>query len=109
MREGFGDYVASLPAGPLFPTVRLDGQGRLANTASHILNPWLREIGITDPRKVFHSWRHTFKTMCRGRIEEEIHDALTGHSGGSIGRDYGDYPMGVLRAAVEKLPDPVMQ
>lgn len=106
MREGFGAYVASLPAGPLFPTVKVDRHGLAANRASHIVNPWLREIGITDPRKVFHSHRHTFKTLCRGRMEEEIHDAITGHSNGSIGRDYGEYPMPMLREAIERLPDP---
>jgi integrase len=108
MREGFGEYVASLSAGPLFPTVKIDRDGLAANNASHILNPWLRDIGITDPRKVFHSHRHTFKTRCRGRMEEEIHDAISGHSNGSIGRGYGEYPMPVLREAIERLPDPTV-
>jgi integrase len=104
MAEGFAAYVGSLPTGPLFPTLRLDGEGRLANNASNIIMPWLRDkIGITDPRKVFHSWRHTFKTNCRGKIAEEIHDAITGHSTGSIGRSYGRYPMAVLREAIEKV------
>jgi hypothetical protein len=39
---------------------------------------------------VFHSFRHTFKRMCRDAgIGEELHDALTGHSGGGVGRSYG--------------------
>ena len=39
---------------------------------------------------MFHSFRHTFKRMCRdAKIGEELHDALTGHSGGGVGRGYG--------------------
>jgi hypothetical protein len=34
--------------------------------------------------------RHTFKRTCReAGISEEIHHALTGHSGGGVGRSYG--------------------
>ena len=41
------------------------------------------KAGITDPRKVFHSFRHTFKRMARDAgIPEEVHDAITGHAGG---------------------------
>src|SRR5437763_17084651 len=53
---------------------------------------WARytaDLGITNPRKVFHSFRHTFKRACRAaRIEEELHDALTGHTSASVGRRY---------------------
>jgi hypothetical protein len=72
MAEGFGAYVASLPPGLLFATVKLDRDGRAGNNASHTLNAWLNEIGITDPRLVFHSWRHTFKTMARAVMTEEL-------------------------------------
>jgi integrase len=60
-------------------------------------------IGITDKRKVYHSWRHAFKTACRGaQIPEEVHDFLTGHASASIGRNYGQQPLGVLRHAIDK-------
>jgi integrase len=46
--------------------------------------------GIADPRKVFHSFRHTFKDACRAAsLSEEVHDALTGHSRGTVSRGYG--------------------
>lgn len=74
-----------------------------------MVNKWLRGIGITDPRKVFHCHRHTFKTLCReARIEEEIHDAITGHTSVSVGRGYGDYPIATMTEAIERIPDPVM-
>lgn len=64
-----------------------------------------RKLGITDRRKVFHSFRHTFKDACRrARIPEAVHDALTGHASGSVGRRYGSgQPVEVLAEAVAKL------
>jgi integrase len=45
---------------------------------------------VDHPAKTFHSFRHTFKRACReAGISEEIHHALTGHSGGGVGRSYG--------------------
>ena len=45
---------------------------------------------VDHPAKTFHSFRHTFKRACReAEISEEIHHALTGHSGGGVGRQYG--------------------
>lgn len=47
-------------------------------------------IGVTGRAKVLHSFRHLFKDRCReADLGEELHDALTGHSGGRVGRDYG--------------------
>lgn len=71
---------------------------------------YLREtVGIEEPSKVFHSFRHTFKRMGRNAgLTEEIHDALTGHVGnGSVGRDYGDgFGLTVLGEAVAKIDAP---
>ena len=40
--------------------------------------------------KVFHTFRHQFKRMCRDALlPEELHDALTGHSNkNNVGRSY---------------------
>jgi len=58
-----------------------------------------------DPRKVFHSFRHAFKDACRSaRIEEELHDALTGHTSASVGRGYGNgVPLEVLAEEITKV------
>jgi integrase len=51
---------------------------------------YLNAHGVDHPAKTFHSFRHTFKRACRhAGISEEIHHALTGHSGGGVGRSYG--------------------
>lgn len=54
---------------------------------------------------MFHSFRHSFKRACRAaRIEEELHDALTGHTSASVGRRYGDgVPLEVLAEAIVKV------
>ena len=67
------------------------------------------EAGITDRRKVFHSFRHTFKDACRAAaVPEDVHDALTGHTSTSVSRTYGsgEYPMNVLWDAIQRLQFP---
>lgn len=104
----FVRYVRSMPPGPLFPELPLDRKGRRATKASGVLMRFLRDTcGIKNPRKVFYSWRHTFKTLCReARIEEQYSDAITGHSDGRTAREYGEYPMPVLLREIGKIPDP---
>jgi integrase len=62
-----------------------------------------RSLGITDPRKVMHSFRHGWKTAARTVMSEELHDAITGHSNGSVGRAYGNVPLKVLAEAMAKV------
>ncbi len=52
---------------------------------------WLEDTAkVTADGRRFHTFRHTFKRMCRDAdLGEELHDALTGHSGGGVGRSYG--------------------
>jgi len=110
--EGFLDYVHFLPkGGPLFPGITPDRFGSRAGNGTKTIGRWIRErVGITDPRKApNHSWRHYFKSVCReAGIEEEYHDALTGHKGaGSEGREYGEYYVRVLYREVCKIESPV--
>ena len=70
-------------------------------------NRHLRSIGITDKRKVFHSFRHNFKDALRtGRVPEDLNDALTGHSNTSVGRGYGAKEI-VRRFGMSALKDAV--
>jgi len=66
-----------------------------------------RELGITNKASVFHSFRHGFKDAARAaRVSEDLHDALTGHAGSSVGRTYGAKDM-VRRFGLETLADAV--
>jgi integrase len=78
-----------------------------SDPASKRFGRWLRGIGITDPKLVFHSFRHGFITMCRhAGIDEEVRGALTGHVLPGVGRTYGLMPLSALAAAVAKLRFP---
>ncbi len=90
----------------LFPDLKGDNKGHATGNWSKWWGRYARAIGITDGRKVFHSFRHGFKDACRAaRIEEEVHDALTGHSDGGVGRSYGGngVPLAVLSEAMAKI------
>jgi len=107
---GFLDYVRAVKktgATHLFPELRPDRYGRRAGNWSKWFGRYLRkDVGIEDRRLVFHSFRHTFKDICRNsNVSEEVHDALTGHTGGEgIGRQYGlGVGLRTLNDAVQRL------
>jgi hypothetical protein len=88
----------------LFPDLRPSVSGQVTGNWSKWWGRYTDSLGISDPRKVFHSFRHGFKSACRAaRIEEELHDALTGHTTASVGRRYGDVPLRVLAEEVAKV------
>ncbi len=104
---GFIDYVQSVkPSKFLFPHLKPNPRGKMGGYFSNFFSIYLRQrIRITDKRKVFHSFRHTFKDTCRKvGIEEAVHDALTGHTGNSVSRKYGNelYPLEPLFEAMER-------
>ena len=61
--------------------------------------------GIIDSRKVFHSFRHTFKDACRrANIPRDVHDAITGHADSAVSSQYGlGFPIEILYDAVCKI------
>jgi hypothetical protein len=73
-----------------------------------------RDLGIDNPSSVFHSFRHGFKDALRAAgVNEDVNDALTGHSGGNaVARGYGwkdmvrRFGFPTLYAAVEKVRYP---
>ena len=99
----------SKPDDPLWPDVSSEekSEDRASTPWSKWFNRYLRtKAGITSSQKVFHSFRHTFKRMARSaEISEELHDALTGHSGaGRVGRTYGrGYAFDTFVAAMDRI------
>ncbi|MGU3466882.1 tyrosine-type recombinase/integrase [Methylobacterium sp. C33D] len=105
-RLGFPAYLRSQKSIFLFPDLPHGGHYEPTKAFSQWFGRYLSRAGIDDPTKVFHSFRHTFKDECRrAGIEEEVHDALTGHAGGTrVGRSYGaGVPADALRAAINRL------
>ena len=110
---GFLDYVATLRSRGekrLFPELTASKDGVYTAAWSKKINRFIRGLGITDRRKVFHSFRHNFKDACRrAGIQEAVHDALTGHVNGSVGRGYGlGYRVAELAEAISKITYPAL-
>jgi integrase len=110
--SGFLRFVQSVKTASgtearLFPELSADTKGALTGNWSKWFGRYLRNnIGIKDARKVFHSFRHTFKDACReAGMNEEVHDALTGHAGSGVGRHYGSgqYPISRLIEAMARI------
>jgi integrase len=95
----------------LFPELRAGKYGLVTAQWSKWWGRHARELGVTDKRKTFHSFRHGFKDACRrAGLSEEVHDALTGHANGSVSRGYGlGVPLTVLGEAVAKVSYPRFQ
>lgn len=104
---GFMEYVAERRQSgdrQLFPNLKLQ-EGKRTIYFSKWWGRQRKRFNILDPRKCFHSFRHTFKDGCRAAgVPEDIHDAITGHSNGSVGRSYGNgHPVAVLHEWISKV------
>ncbi|HEV8441417.1 MAG TPA: site-specific integrase [Methylomirabilota bacterium] len=109
LRLGLLDYVRTVPQDDrLFPELKPGPHGKLTGAFSKWWARFTDDVGVSDPLKAFHSFRHTFKdAVRRAGISEEVHDALTGHSNGSVGRSYGlGVPLKVLAEAMAKVSYP---
>lgn len=90
LKLGFLEYIKQ-QQDKIFPALKPDSHKSLTGNFSKWWGRYARDtIGITDKRKVFHSFRHTFKDACRNSgIHQEIHDTFTGHTGNNVGSAYG--------------------
>jgi integrase len=106
LSRGFAEYVESRKRHKTLFRVRLDKNGSHSAYWSGRWHDYLREvIKITDKRYVFHSFRHTFKDVCREcGIDKGIRDALQGHSEGGAAGGYGGefYPLRPLVEAMQR-------
>jgi integrase len=94
IRLGFHEYVVERrtmegTVGRLFP----DLTSNLTEVTAGYSKWWGRDIrgqGITDPRKVFHSFRHLVKRQLRDSgVEKTVRDALVGHAATDVAELYG--------------------
>jgi integrase len=107
-RLGFLEHVESIKSGSLFPTLRADKYGKLGTTYSTWFGRYLNSLGITDPSRVFHSFRHTFVALCKQKaasgIPPEVREAMIGHTPtNEIAALYGDvmYPLEPMVSAMK--------
>lgn len=70
------------------------------------LAAWIRELGVTDPNVApNHGFRHRFKTVARRvGMNPEIRDFIQGHAPRTEGELYGEFPVPVLKTAIDLIP-----
>jgi integrase len=92
----------------LFPLLTPGPRDGLGEAWSKWFGRYIRDIGITNPDSVFHSFRHSFKDALRtAGVGEDVNDALLGHVGsGGVARRYGAKEM-VRRFGLKQLADAV--
>jgi integrase len=102
---GFLDWVTAQPDGPLFADASSDPVKAARNVADK-LGKWTRKLGVTSKDiSPVHAWRHTFKTIGReSGIEENVLDAICGHSARYTGATYGIITLKTRASALQKLP-----
>ncbi len=101
----YRDHILRMKHTHLFPRLQHDKE-KCTRMYSKWVNGYFRRVcGITDSRKVFHSFRHTFKDACRDAgIARDIHDALTGHADSAVSSRYGlGFSLKVLNEEVQKI------
>jgi integrase len=104
IEAGFLDYAHTLGGSKLFPKVRPDSRGRWSGRVSNWFGEYRKRLGIGERWIDFHAFRATWKTAARGvKLPEDLHDAITGHANGSVGRTYGGIPIAQLKAAVDQV------
>lgn len=105
--QGFLSYVESLDStGRLFPELRRGGDGRYAFHVGGWLADYFRgKLGVAHDVKALHAFRHTFKTQARlVGIPKDVANVINGHSSGDVSESYGEYPLSMLKEAVDKIP-----
>jgi integrase len=106
LKLGFEGFLASVKTGSLFGLKR-SPSGGFPNLSAD-LNAMIRAVGINDPLKVFHSFRHTTRTKARSfEIPEEAMDFLAGHSPVNVGRRYGTHEIPALKKHVDNIQYPI--
>ncbi|MGA7779951.1 MAG: DUF6538 domain-containing protein [Paraburkholderia sp.] len=108
LARGFVEYAqAQRGKARIFSELKPDTMGAESGNWSKWFGKYLRRVcKVTDPKMVFHSFRHGFKDMCReAGISDEVSDALSGHASGKVSRRYGglSYPLAPLVEAVSRI------
>ncbi|MCK3850631.1 site-specific integrase [Pseudomonas sp. W2Jun17] len=108
VRMGFLEHVQKMNVDSpsrVFPEL-IPKRGQLGHAPSKWFGRYRHKRGVTDPRKVFHSFRHTFIDDLReAGVQDSIIKRLVGHEDGSM--TFGLYgsrePIKVMAQAVAML------
>jgi integrase len=112
VKVGFLDYVADVrktKSDRLFPKLG-PKTGKVTAGFSKWWGRYTNDLGITDSKKVFHSFRHTVKRGLRdANVDKTLRDAIQGHATTDVAESYGldedgiGVSLTVLAEAISKL------
>ena len=87
-RMGLIQYLQALGGRPddrLFPELKATGRGGYSRDVSRWFTDFRRRLKLTRGKLMFHSLRHTVRTMLDSLVDERMVDLLLGHEGPSEG------------------------
>lgn len=117
---GFLEYINSIREasnkaeeypGRIFYQLHYSAKNHYIQAVSQWFGRYLKQVGIDDRSKVFHSYRHNAKQSMRDAdIPQEYQNALAGWSGKDVGeRVYGgNFPIKKLNTQLSKLKYPFL-
>ena len=104
IREDFIAWVQSGTGKRVFASFVADAEGRYANRASKEFARLMDRAGLTDPRLVFHSLRHTLtREMSNARIDPDVRRAILGHAPKDAHDGYAGHSLEALAAEFARL------
>jgi integrase len=109
VRLGFLSYVERMKGkARLFMDLTAGPHGKYSHAYSKAWGRWTDSLGITDPRKTFHGFRHGMAdALRRAGVELEIREALLGHSSGRVSAGYGSgHTLAAMFAQVQRVEFP---
>lgn len=78
----FVKYMKSQKSERLFTDLTYREDSNYSQKPKNFYSEYIRDIGITDPKKTFHSFRHLFKQMMeKSKIRTEVQNAICGWEG----------------------------
>ncbi len=106
---GLLDYIAAIGSNgheSLWPELKTRSKiGDPSEVLGKWVNRFLHEKLHLPSTVVFHSFRHTFKDLCRNSgIPRDVHQAMTGHASETVGDEYGKgYSVEYLHQELSKI------
>ncbi|WP_041588363.1 DUF6538 domain-containing protein [Thalassolituus oleivorans] len=107
IKLGFIRYIESLSAtSRVFPHLKPDSRGSYSYHLSRRFSERLKTLNeALQRKKPLYALRHAFKTSMRDAgVSEDVHDSITGHSGPSVGRQYGKTSIEATKKAIDLVP-----
>jgi len=107
IEAGLLEYVKTCSV-RLFPLVKCTDEIQ-SKAYSKWYGRYLGQLGITAKSKVFHSFRHLFKDLCRNAgMDDSAIDQICGHEPGTVGGRYGSgRRIDVLAGLIGKIVPPI--